>query len=432
MARLALILVFSLAALPVAFSQQDSTFQKAGVCARCHVISVVEWGMSKHSKVSTDCVACHGASQGHVVDERNNVKPERLPRAEAIAGLCATCHADGCPKTKQKAGCQTCHHVHALVNPSKPPEIKDEGFDKRAAQTERYSRSMAEGERLMDSGSWQKAREAFQSALREQPGDRRAASQLRAAERRAAGGVPGFEIAGTGYDKASGLPREVRVAGLGIPMVLVPGGESDMGSDRFADSKPVQTVAVEPFYLARFELTQAEWKALMGSNPSAHQGQKYPQADKMPVEQVSWEEAQALIRKLNEKVPGGGFRLPTEAEWEYSARAGAVAAPLADLAVFDAPGRESAPRPVGSKKPNKFGLYDLQGNVSEWTSSAAKPYPYDASDGRESLDTPGMRILRGGSFIDSADLLDPAFRHSERVDRKIRWNGLRIARSAPN
>jgi formylglycine-generating enzyme required for sulfatase activity len=288
---------------------------------------------------------------------------------------------------------------------------------------------MAEGEKLMDAGQWQKARAAFDAALRENPGDRRAAELARACQRRLGEPLPGFEAAGPQFDKASGLPREVRVAGLGIAMVLVPGGEFDMGSERFAGSRPVHTVAVEPFYLARFEVTQSEWKALMGSNPSGHQGGKYPAADRMPVDQISWEEAQGFIRRLNEKVPGGGFRLPSEAEWEYAARTGADSAvPLAQVAVFDQP---DAPLPVGSRKPNRFGICDLQGNVAEWTSSVAGSYPYDAADGRESTGAAGLRVIRGGSYTDSADLLDPALRHSDRVNRKIRWNGLRVARSVP-
>jgi len=107
----------------------DVQLKQAGVCARCHVISVVEWGISGHQKAGTDCVACHGPSLGHVRDERNNIKPDRLPHAAAIAGLCATCHAAGCPKSKRTDACQTCHHVHALLDPNKPPASQDERLE---------------------------------------------------------------------------------------------------------------------------------------------------------------------------------------------------------------------------------------------------------------------------------------------------------------
>src|SRR5262249_32279769 len=84
-------------------------------------------------------------------------------------------------------------------------------------------------------------------------------------------------------------------------------------------------VAVEAFYLGKYEVTQAQWKALMGTNPSIHQASPVasaPGAAKMPVENVSWDDCQAFLKRSNERVPGGGFRLPTEAEWEYACRAG--------------------------------------------------------------------------------------------------------------
>lgn len=216
--------------------------------------------------------------------------------------------------------------------------------------------------------------------------------------------------------------------GAGIVMVLVPGGEADIGSERLADARPVHTVRIEPFYLGKFEITQAEWVALMGDNPSAHQ-----QSGRLPVELVSWEDAQAFLANLNERVPGGGFRLPTEAEWEFAARAGVPpsGAELARVAWFEAPDSDFAPKVAGSGQPNKLGLFDMQGNVWEWCSSLAAPYPYNAWDGRESLTAAGLRVLRGGGYADQADLLDPALRHGERPNRRLRWNGLRIARSAP-
>ena len=163
-------------------------------------------------------------------------------------------------------------------------------------------------------------------------------------------------------------------------------------------------------------------------------------ADRMPVNQVSWEDAQSFVRKLNERVAGGGFRLPTEAEWEFAARAGEPVirlGPCARGVVQPVPGsvygpdKGSAPLPVGSKQPNRLGLFDMQGNVWEWCSSLYLPYPYDASDGRESPTAPGLRVLRGGAFADTADYLDPAFRHGERPQRRLPWNGLRIARNVP-
>jgi len=321
-------------------AQQDLQFKEAGVCARCHVISVVEWGMSRHRTANTDCIACHGASAGHVDDERNNIKPERMPQGEAIAALCAGCHTAGCPKTRQKAACQTCHHFHALVDPKAPPAVPD------------------------------------QSLARSRPAP---------------------------ATRSPKPPPRITVAG--VTLVLIPGGEFDMGSERFPTSRPVHTVRVEPFYLAATEVTQAQWTAIMGSNPNAHKG------DQFPVEKVSFEDAQAFLARLNSKVPGGGFRLPAEAEWEFAA---ADAQPVAG---------GTAPQPAGSGPPNKFGLHEMLGNVWEWCSGSYLPYPSQSGDS-------ALGVLRGGGFVDPPDLLHAAFRHSERPTRRLRYNGLRLARSA--
>ena len=404
--------------------QQGAEIKEAGVCGRCHVISAVEWGMSGHRKAGTGCTSCHGESTGHVLDERNNVKPERIPRAGAIASLCQTCHAAGCPKSGQKAACQTCHHAHALVNPSSQPTVNDEQFEQRQTRWERYSKFMEEGDRLVQAGKWDSAQAAFRNALQQRPEDVKASEKLKLCERRLKPGLPGFEAVGSESDAESGLPRKVRVAGLGIPMALVSGGEFEMGSEKYASSRPVHTVRVGAFYLGVYEITQAQWTSVMGSNSSAFQGEKFPDARDMPVEQVSWADAQVFVNKLNENTPGGGFRLPTEAEWESAARAGGA---VPEPAV---PGLTS-PRPVGKGQPDKLGLYDMLGNVWEWCSSLDRPYPFDAADGRESATAPGLRILRGGGFADPQDILNPAFRHTERPDRRLQYNGLRLARDVP-
>lgn len=394
------LIVLTLLLAPALFAQVDSQLKQAGVCARCHVISVVEWGISRHATAGTDCVGCHGASTGHVVDERNNIQPERIPHQGAIAALCGTCHTSGCPKSRERAACQTCHHPHALINPSKPPSSEDPAFAALAAKWKDAERHRQEGERLLRLAQWEKARPEFQLALAGNPLDARAKSALALCLRRLKPSLPGFEPASSATDEATGLPKEVQVTGFGIRMVLIPGGDAEIGSDRFAGSKPIHSVAIAPYYLAKFEMSQAEWVRLMGSNPSSKKD------DRLPVEQVSWNDAQEMIRKLNAAVPGGGFRLPAEAEWEFAARAAG-----------------------GSG--NRFGLVNLQGNVWEWCSTAYAPYPYDAGDGREDPSAPGLRVLRGGGFAGSQDLLDPAFRHSERPTRRLRSNGVRIARTVP-
>ena len=278
------------------------------------------------------------------------------------------------------------------------------------------------------------------------PGDRRVVARLGLCKRRLEPAVPGFTIVGTAFDAGTGLPKDVKVVELDLPMVLVPPGEFDLGTEDLAASQPVHTVAVGPFYLGKFEVTQAQWRAVMGANPSVHQGQRFGDTGAMPVEHVSWGDCREFLSRLNQRVPGGGFRLPTEAEWEYACRAGAressrgsAVEPFAwfrenarQTSSPDASASQSpdawAPRPVGTKKANPWGLHDMQGNVAEWCSSLYRPYPYDPKDGREAVDAPGTRLLRGGSFADPADGLDPALRHHDRPTRRYRWNGLRLAR----
>ena len=403
-------------------AQVDDVRKGAGVCARCHVISVMEWGYSGHYPAGTDCKTCHGTSQGHVIDERNNVKPDAIPRQAAVAGLCIRCHADGCLKSKETGSCQKCHHPHALVDPRKPPTIRDERLEQLEVRWRRYGQLMREGERQVIAQQWEAAKIAFQGALSEKPRDETALARLAMCLRRMKPGLAGFEMSGGPLDEATGLPNEVRIVGLDIPMRLVPEGEFNLGSDLFESTKPMHQVRIEPFYLARHEITQGEWMAILGSNPSAHQGGKFPESGKWPAEQVSWEDAQALVRALNDRAAGGGFRLPTEAEWEYAAGAGGESGEAFEL---------TEPRAVERGAPNRLGLFDLAGNVREWCSSRLDPYPYSVSDGRESPVDSGLRILRGSAFIEPAAWYNPAARHGERPNRRLIWNGLRPARSVP-
>ena len=300
---------------------------------------------------------------------------------------------------------------------------------------------IARAEEFVAKGEWSAAKSAFAEALLLRPGDRRAMARVAFCDRRLDPEMPGFEIVGEEFDPVTGLPIEVKVAGSGIGMRLAPRGEVDIGSEEFEQSRPVHTVAVEPFYLGKFEITQAKWERLMGSNPSEHK-----RGGMVPVERVSWRDAQDFVAKLNDGTPGGGFRLPTEAEWEYAARAGGGLFKEFELARYawyrvnsgDPDPAEDfrkietfSTHPVGEKEPNAWGFHDMHGNVWEWTSSLLKPYLYDAADGRESLNAEGHRVLRGGGYADMADLLHPALRHPERPTRQYRWNGLRIARDVP-
>jgi len=174
-----------------------------------------------------------------------------------------------------------------------------------------------------------------------------------------------------------------------------------------------ELIPEQSFYMGKYEVTQKEWKAIMGNNPSSFKG------DNLPVENVSWKDVQEFIKKLNQKEDGNKYRLPTEVEWEYAARAGTSTNwsfgddenKLKEYAWYDQ-NSNSQTHPVGQKKPNGFGLYDVHGNVWEWVQD---------SDG-------SRRVGRGGSWFDGAGSARSAFRMSNGPDGRLSDIGFRLVR----
>ena len=190
--------------------------------------------------------------------------------------------------------------------------------------------------------------------------------------------------------------------GVILEMVNLPGGQFTMGGDRFDDEKPRHQVQVAPFAIGKYQVTQAQWRAVMGNTPARFKGEN------RPIETVSWKDAVEFIERLNRMVIGGGFRLPTEAEWEFAARAGSTTEYcygddpqlLGDYAWF-ADNSDSQTHEVGLKRPNQFGLHDMHGNVWEWCEDDWHgSYQGAPTDGSAWIDANrGLgRVLRGGGW----------------------------------
>ena len=220
--------------------------------------------------------------------------------------------------------------------------------------------------------------------------------------------------------------------------VLVQAGSFQMGSTNGgSDEQPVHTVNItKPFYLQKTEVTQAQWEAVMGSNPSSFSGC----GDTCPVERVSFVMAQSFIQALNDAYPGKNFRLPTEAEWEYAARAGTTGdyggtGDLDEMGWYlDNSGSKT--QFVGLKQPNAWGLYDMHGNVCEWVADWYQPDYYATSPTDDPTGPVGgsQRVLRSGSVNRSASDARSANRFSAVPTQPgfTIYYGLRLVRSAEN
>lgn len=203
---------------------------------------------------------------------------------------------------------------------------------------------------------------------------------------------------------------------IGMEFVLIPKGAFEMGSNAGDnDEKPVHKVTItQPFYLGKYEVTQAQWNQVMRSdtNPSAVKG------DQLPVTGVSWDDAQAFIRKLNAKEKTNAYRLPTEAEWEYAARVGTTTAysfgddpeSLEKYGWYDK-NSDNQPHAVGQLKANPWGLHDMYGNVWEWVADWYQDrYPFGPQTDPKGPQRGQWRIWRGGSFANSPEDLRSASR----------------------
>lgn len=225
---------------------------------------------------------------------------------------------------------------------------------------------------------------------------------------------------------------ETVVNSIGMTFLLIPAGEFSMGSQEGDyDERPVHKVRISrSFYLGKYEVTQGQWQMVMGTKPSHFAGDP-----NLPVEQVSWEDVQAFVRTLNAKEGGPTYRLPTEAEWEHAARAGATsvysfgddAEQLGAYAWYgdNAGGRTHT---VGKRRPNAWGLYDMHGNVWEWVQDWYGPYDVDPGMDPQGSAPGTYRVYRGGGWGTFAGNCRASDRNFEVPGEHLAGLGFRLLR----
>ncbi|MCD2341058.1 formylglycine-generating enzyme family protein [Ideonella azotifigens] len=225
-----------------------------------------------------------------------------------------------------------------------------------------------------------------------------------------------------------------------IEMVRVPGGCYKMGTQGYEKhEQPIHNVCVSDFEIGKYEVTQAQWRAVMGVNPSKFAGC----GDNCPVDKVSWLQAQEFVQKLSAQGKGM-FRLPTEAEWEYACRSGGKdetwpggvgASELGEVAWFNKAEAGKQTHPVGTKKANGLGLHDMAGNVWEWVQDKfVSPYP-TAVENNPKIESGGeeKRVMRGGSWDGKAPYVRCGIRNRYDInfvdsDGRV---GVRVLREIP-
>lgn len=221
-------------------------------------------------------------------------------------------------------------------------------------------------------------------------------------------------------------------------MVLVEGGTFLMGSDYYYYydddddyDYPIHAVTLDTYHIAKYPITQAQWVAVMGNNPSRFKG------DDLPVEKVSCDDVQVFLQKLNQlTAPHYIFSLPTEAQWEYAARGGKhskgyqyAGSNNIDEVAWYGDNSGSKTQPVGQKNANELGLYDMSGNVWEWCNDWYDKAYYRNSPSRNPVNTTPAtyRVLRGGSWGNLPQFCRVAYRNNFTPTNRTGYYGFRIA-----
>lgn len=217
---------------------------------------------------------------------------------------------------------------------------------------------------------------------------------------------------------------------VGMAFVWVPGGRFQMGSDDGRSSeKPLHQVTLDGFWLGKYEVTHGQWRAVMGLNSTDSK-----KGDDYPVEEISWNDAQQFILKMNSKGQGG-FRLPSEAEWEYACRSGGKkekysGSSSADSVAWYKSNSGAETHRVGSKAANGLGLHDMSGNVLELVQDVFGSYSSGLQHNPIYEGNGSYRVSRGGSWYYSAKNVRCASRDRDDPGDRSNNLGLRLARTA--
>jgi formylglycine-generating enzyme required for sulfatase activity len=284
--------------------------------------------------------------------------------------------------------------------------------------------------------AWQQAKmtntsQAYAGFIATYPDSRYAAE----AQRRQAL-IPSLEKESQTGSTSTAPDNFIRIEGGTFTMGCQDGRDTDCDDDE----KPPHQVTVSTFYLSKYEVTQAQWRQVMGSDPAELYNKG---CDQCPVERVSWNDIQEFLQKLNAQT-SMNYRLPTEAEWEYAARGGnqsrgyvySGSNDVAEVAWYSANAREGnsygaqkTTRPVGGKKPNELGLYDMSGNVWEWCSDWYGAYENSAQQNPSGPQEGSPRVLRGGSWRSGPAVVRCADRDFYSPGYRVSFLGFRLSRA---
>ncbi len=290
------------------------------------------------------------------------------------------------------------------------------------------------------------SRDVAQGVWEEKKRQQREEAERRQAEEEAKGREFHFEIvtvngSGKEINRQPGKAQQKMAdlgGGVNLEMVYIPGGTFQMGSAENSLEQPQHSVSIPPFFLGKYPITQEQWQAVMGNNPSSFKGAK------RPVENVSWDDAVAFCQRLSQKT-GNTYRLPSEAEWEYACRAGTTTpfhfgeTITPDLVNYDGNSPYAGASKglyrkqttdVGTFPPNAFGLYDMHGNVWEWCQDVWHGNYNEAPGDGSAWESGGdkeCRVQRGGSWYYFAVRCRSAYRNGDSEGSRSSYCGFRVA-----